>query len=611
VSAYVEAIVRDPERLAALYDLALLDSAVEPAFDRLTRLATKLLQVPTALFSLVDEDRQFFKSCIGLPDPWSSERQTPLSHSFCQYAVASNEPFIIEDARIHPLVATNLAIRDLDVVAYAGIPLVTSRGFAIGTFCVIDKEPRRWSSDDLETLRDLASMVITEIELRSEIIERQRMAREREELLLREQVARAEVERGHQRISLLAEASKLLVSTLDYEDTLPKLATLLRCSFADRCEIYLLKQPDQLDVIVAEHDQLEAALLPASVCTNPFDPQWMHHPLVQVLRSQQSIFHADESDAVVGHIIETPAPNHVFSGQSPSLIAAPIAVDASIYGLLVLATNHQCWSDADLALVEEIARRTAMSIANTQLYRESVQAVRARDDVLAVVTHDLRSSMHLMQLYATVLQQCVERASIAEPLIGESVAQIGLAGEKMSSLLNELTDAATIQGGQRIELQFGPVDIGTLVREVVYQQQQLLKRHWIRIDVAAHQLVVTGDRDRLERVLTNLLSNAIKYSMDGGEIMVAVAREEHDGTIWATIRVQDQGIGIPAVDFARIFEPFYRGSNVPKNRRGMGIGLASIQQIVKQHSGKILVESTEGQGTIFTVRLPVPPRHAD
>jgi signal transduction histidine kinase len=75
--------------------------------------------------------------------------------------------------------------------------------------------------------------------------------------------------------------------------------------------------------------------------------------------------------------------------------------------------------------------------------------------------------------------------------------------------------------------------------------------------------------------------------------------------------VQDQGIGIPAVDFARIFEPFYRGSNVPKNRRGMGIGLASIQQIVKQHSGKILVESTEGQGTIFTVRLPVPPCHAD
>jgi signal transduction histidine kinase len=367
----------------------------------------------------------------------------------------------------------------------------------------------------------------------------------------------------------------------------------------------LLNQATQLEVVVADHDRLEAALLPASVCTHPFDLQSARHPLVEVLRSQQPVFHSGGTDAESAHaVVGNARLDNVLFSQNASLIVVPIAVDASVYGLLVLAKAHQRWSGDDLALVEEVARRTAMSIANTQLYRESLQAVRARDDVLAVVTHDLRSSMHLMHLYANVLQQCVTRASISEPLIEESVNQIGVAGEKMSSLLNELTDAATIQGGQRLELQFGPVDIVAITREVVYQQQQLLKRHWIRIEVAAQPIIVIGDKDRLERIITNLLSNAIKYSTDGGEIIVSVAGDEHDGDMWVTIKVQDHGVGIPAVDLPHVFEPFYRASNVPKNCRGMGIGLASVHQIVKQHSGKVWVDSTECVGTTFTVRLP-------
>src|SRR6058998_2311667 len=120
--------LRDPDRLAALRATALLDSEPEEGFDRLTRLATRVLDVPVALVSLVDEDRQFFKACIGLAEPWSSQRGTPLTHSFCQHAVASAEPLTIEDAREHPLVRENLAIRDLDVIAYAGFPLKTSDG---------------------------------------------------------------------------------------------------------------------------------------------------------------------------------------------------------------------------------------------------------------------------------------------------------------------------------------------------------------------------------------------------------------------------------------------------------------------------------------------------
>jgi signal transduction histidine kinase len=154
-------------RLAALHATALLDSPAEEAFDRLTRLATRLLHVPVALVSLVDEDRQFFKSCIGLPEPWASARETPLSHSFCQHAVQLGEPLLIEDAREHPLVCDSRAIRDLGVVAYAGIPLATADGLVLGSFCVIDGIPRAWTAAQVATLRDLAGAAITEIELRS------------------------------------------------------------------------------------------------------------------------------------------------------------------------------------------------------------------------------------------------------------------------------------------------------------------------------------------------------------------------------------------------------------------------------------------------------------
>jgi PAS domain-containing protein len=157
----------------------LLDTPAEESFDRLTRLASRILRAPVALVSLVDEDRQFFKSCIGLPEPWSSRRQTPLSHSFCQYTIASGGPLVVEDAREHPLLADNAAIRDLGVVAYAGIPLVTPEGDALGTFCVIDTRPRAWSAEEIGILRDLAGSALTEIALRAEAAERRRELAER------------------------------------------------------------------------------------------------------------------------------------------------------------------------------------------------------------------------------------------------------------------------------------------------------------------------------------------------------------------------------------------------------------------------------------------------
>ena len=158
------AIVRSVSRVAALQRLRVLDTPPEASLDRLTRIACRILRVPIGLVSLVDRDRQFFKSCVGLPEPLASERQTPVESSFCKHVVASGKPLIVEDARANPLVQRNPAIELLGIAAYAGIPLTTTDGHVIGSFCVIDSRPRTWSYEDVETLQELATCVMHEVE---------------------------------------------------------------------------------------------------------------------------------------------------------------------------------------------------------------------------------------------------------------------------------------------------------------------------------------------------------------------------------------------------------------------------------------------------------------
>lgn len=158
--------LREFDRLATLEATALLDTPAEEAFDQFTRLASDVFQTPVALVSLVEQDRQFFKSSVGLSEPWASRRETPLSHSFCQHVVRDAEPLVVTDARTHPLLQDNLAVVDLGVIAYLGIPLTTTQGQTLGSFCVIDNKPREWTSRELQILKNLATLVIEKIELR-------------------------------------------------------------------------------------------------------------------------------------------------------------------------------------------------------------------------------------------------------------------------------------------------------------------------------------------------------------------------------------------------------------------------------------------------------------
>ena len=167
--------ILDPDRLEALASSCLLDSPREPSFDRLTRLVNTILHVPVSLISLVDSDRQFFKSADGLIEPWASRRETPLTHSFCQHVVAQNCPLPITDAREHPLVYNNLAIRDLNVISYLGIPIHSVDGLPIGALCAIDSVPRNWTQSEIAWMQELTSLVHNELHLQNQAKELKRI----------------------------------------------------------------------------------------------------------------------------------------------------------------------------------------------------------------------------------------------------------------------------------------------------------------------------------------------------------------------------------------------------------------------------------------------------
>ncbi|MGH2896939.1 MAG: PAS domain S-box protein [Solirubrobacteraceae bacterium] len=166
-------LLRDQARLDALARSELMDSEPEEVFDRLTRLATKLLGASVATMTLVDDTRQYFKSSVG-----TAVNQTPLSHSFCQHVVAGGAPLVITDARIDPRVRDSAAIEDLGVIAYCGVPLTDADGHTLGSFCAIEHSPRQWTEIEVEMLTELAHNIMTELDLRA--ANRALIARERE-----------------------------------------------------------------------------------------------------------------------------------------------------------------------------------------------------------------------------------------------------------------------------------------------------------------------------------------------------------------------------------------------------------------------------------------------
>jgi signal transduction histidine kinase len=170
----------------------------------------------------------------------------------------------------------------------------------------------------------------------------------------------------------------------------------------------------------------------------------------------------------------------------------------------------------------------------------------------------------------------------------------------MNALIGSLLDLTRLELNHPLDLIRTETDLVALVRQVV-ADQRVSNRYRVVVDSGVPELIGQWDNARLERVVANLVSNAVKYSPAGGDVRVRVTR---DGDT-AVLSVEDSGMGIPQEDMPRIFERFFRARNVIDEVAGAGIGLAACKRIVEQHGGRLLVQSEEGKGSTFTVRLPI------
>lgn len=260
--------------------------------------------------------------------------------------------------------------------------------------------------------------------------------------------------------------------------------------------------------------------------------------------------------------------------------------------------------DVHVALNAEL-RATAAD--RDRALHNAQDALQVRDEFLSSVSHDFRTPLTTIKGVAQLLSRRAAReASIDSSAVQRQLEAIEAAVVRMTGLVDDLLDLSRLEGGRGLELTVAETDLVALARRVAREHQRASPRHTIEVDTGAYELRGAWDGARLERVLSNLISNAVKFSPEGGPVAIAM-RESSDtaGTRWAEVSVRDEGLGIPPADLSRVFERFQRGSNVAGRIRGTGVGLATVKQIVELHGGSVAVTSSEGRGTILTVRLPI------
>lgn len=168
-SSFIE---REKRRLTELYKLELIYTPYEDSFDRITNLTSRLFHAPIALFTLITEEKQWFKSCVGISDDLKEERSTERSAAFCHYVVVDQKPLVVNDTLLDERFRNNRLVKEKGFRFYAGVPIITKNNNILGSLCILDYNPREISTEELNNLIDLSKWIITEIELRTDLIER-------------------------------------------------------------------------------------------------------------------------------------------------------------------------------------------------------------------------------------------------------------------------------------------------------------------------------------------------------------------------------------------------------------------------------------------------------
>lgn len=394
-------------------------------------------------------------------------------------------------------------------------------------------------------------------------------------------------EREERRAAFLATAAQELTASLDYEHTIGMLPKLIVPNLAQACTIDVVESEGGLRRVAAAHrnPELEAKLRSELGTVRTDVPE----AVGQIM---------DEREArIIGAAAVMQEYATAAAGATGTLLGVPLVSRGQNLGIVIaVAPDGKTFTQSDVTLFGELARNASLAIDNARLYAESQQAVRAREEVLAIVSHDLRNPLNAVVLAASLLKM-----SELSPDDREQIDTIDVSAKRMSRLIADLLDVTRLEGGKRLPIEPSRVEVGSLLDEAyeLFKAQAAAASITLQPRKGDRVPDVYADRHRIMQVLSNLIGNAMKFTPEGGVITFAVEARHED----VLFTISDTGPGIEKKHLHDIFSPYWQAKRA--ERLGAGLGLPIAKGIVEAHGGTIWVESEPGKGTKFFFTLPV------
>lgn len=286
-----------------------------------------------------------------------------------------------------------------------------------------------------------------------------------------------------------------------------------------------------------------------------------------------------------------------------SFVTAPLIAHGKALGTITFIQAKENYTFEDVPFLEEFARRTAISMENARLFRLAQKAIKAREDVVAIVSHDLRNPLSAVQLGADLIRKCLLlpwNESVKEQ-IDSRLECIDRSVDQATFLIQDILDVTKIDSDSLV-IEKRPVNPVHLINEAVEVIKPLAEQKRIRIDLRLPKAeMVLADRGRILQVVSNLLGNSLKFTPDGGSILIRLSHSANS----LLFSIRDSGPGIPKENLPHIFDRYWQAQS--HQAHGLGLGLSIARGIVMAHGGKIWVESQLGLGTTFYFTLPIPP----
>ncbi|MGQ0649380.1 MAG: ATP-binding protein [Gemmatimonadaceae bacterium] len=409
-----------------------------------------------------------------------------------------------------------------------------------------------------------------------------------------------ERKRTEDALQFLAEAGKELNRSLELGDTLSAATRAAVPVLADCCMIDVFDDagrlansavatsaPEEESRLRSERDR--SALRPGMRAIASFVQQRGEPVLLPTLAN--------------AHIAATGLTAEVVRGATEvamrSMMVFPLTLRSRMPGIMTFGITHseRRYDERYLVLASELAARVAHAIDNAELYRRSQEAVAVRDEVVAIVSHDLRNPLSVVKMCASTLAE--------EPLpdaatITDLARTVHQSAEWMHTIIQDLLDVARLESG-KLTMRTELTSLETVVTRAVELHRPLAEERGVHLtsEVSSELPRTSIDVARISQVFANLIGNALKFTEAGGSVVVS-ARVHGD----LQVSVADTGRGVSAEDLPRLFDRFWQASRGDL-KRGTGLGLAIAKGIVEGHGGRIWVESVEGKGACFSFSLPI------